>query len=93
MDGGDCRGREILVTALRGFIEQSGGDFSAKMAGKLKMVIQCVAVVASLVVLSIRGTRRPHVDSVDAGNRGVGGRALHDLLRRRVRESGGKYFR
>ncbi len=44
-------GREMLVTALRGFIEQSGGDFSAKMAGKLKMVFQCVAVVASLLVL------------------------------------------
>ena len=36
-------GRELLVTALRSFIEQSGGDFSAKMAGKLKMVFQCVA--------------------------------------------------
>lgn len=45
-------GREMLVTALRGFIEQSGGDFSAKMAGKLKMVFQCVAVVVSLWVLS-----------------------------------------
>ena len=45
-------GREMLVTALRGFIEQSGGDFSAQMAGKLKMVFQCVAVVASLLVLT-----------------------------------------
>lgn len=36
-------GRELLVTALRGFIEQRGGDFSAKLAGKLKMVFQCVA--------------------------------------------------
>lgn len=44
-------GREMLVTALRGYIEQSGGDFSAKMAGKLKMVFQCVAVAASLVML------------------------------------------
>ncbi len=44
-------GRELLVTALRGFIEQSGGDFSAKLAGKLKMVLQCVAVVASLIAL------------------------------------------
>jgi CDP-diacylglycerol--glycerol-3-phosphate 3-phosphatidyltransferase len=35
--------RELLVTALRGFIEQSGSDFSAKMAGKLKMVFQCLA--------------------------------------------------
>ena len=45
-------GREMLVTALRSFIEQSGGDFSAKMAGKLKMVFQCIAVAASLVVLT-----------------------------------------
>ncbi|MHB9081046.1 MAG: CDP-diacylglycerol--glycerol-3-phosphate 3-phosphatidyltransferase [Pirellulaceae bacterium] len=44
-------GREMLVTTLRSFIEQSGGDFSAKMAGKLKMVFQCVAVVASLLLL------------------------------------------
>jgi CDP-diacylglycerol---glycerol-3-phosphate 3-phosphatidyltransferase len=44
-------GRELLVTALRGFIEQSGGDFSANFAGKLKMVFQCVAAGASLVAL------------------------------------------
>ena len=44
-------GREMLVTALRGFIEQQGGDFSAMMAGKLKMVFQCAAVVASLLAL------------------------------------------
>lgn len=44
-------GREMLVTALRGFIEQSGGDFSAKMAGKLKMVFQCAAIIGSLLTL------------------------------------------
>ena len=47
--------REILVTALRSFIEQSGGDFSAKMAGKLKMWFQCIAVGACLVALAIAG--------------------------------------
>lgn len=52
-------GREMLVTALRSFIEQSGGDFSAQMAGKIKMVIQCVAVVASLVALSYGERVRP----------------------------------
>lgn len=36
-------GRELLVTALRSFIEDRGVDFSAKMSGKLKMVIQCIA--------------------------------------------------
>jgi CDP-diacylglycerol---glycerol-3-phosphate 3-phosphatidyltransferase len=45
-------GRELLVTALRSFLEQQGADFSAKMAGKLKMVFQCAAVVMSLFVLS-----------------------------------------
>jgi CDP-diacylglycerol--glycerol-3-phosphate 3-phosphatidyltransferase len=44
--------REILVTAIRSFIEQSGSDFSANMSGKLKMVFQCVAVVASLLILN-----------------------------------------
>jgi len=44
-------GREMLVTAIRGFIEQQGGDFSAAMSGKLKMVFQCAAVVASLLTL------------------------------------------
>jgi len=45
-------GRELLVTALRSMIEASGGDFSAGMSGKLKMVFQCVAVGASLITLS-----------------------------------------
>jgi CDP-diacylglycerol---glycerol-3-phosphate 3-phosphatidyltransferase len=44
-------GREMLVTAIRGFIEQQGGDFSAQLSGKLKMVFQCVAAVASLLAL------------------------------------------
>jgi CDP-diacylglycerol---glycerol-3-phosphate 3-phosphatidyltransferase len=43
--------REILVTALRSYIEQQGGDFSSTMSGKLKMVFQCAAVVASLLAL------------------------------------------
>lgn len=45
-------GRELLVTALRSFLEERGADFSAKMAGKLKMVFQCAAVVLSLVLLN-----------------------------------------
>ena len=44
-------GRELLVTVLRSMIEGSGGDFSANMAGKLKMWFQCIAVVASLLAL------------------------------------------
>ena len=44
-------GRELLVTALRSFIEERGSDFSAKMAGKLKMVFQCVAAGTGLFCL------------------------------------------
>lgn len=44
-------GRELLVTALRSFLEQRGADFSAEFAGKLKFVFQCAAVVASLLAL------------------------------------------
>jgi CDP-diacylglycerol--glycerol-3-phosphate 3-phosphatidyltransferase len=45
-------GRELLVTALRSFIEDRGSDFSAKMSGKLKMVLQCIAAGACLFYLS-----------------------------------------
>jgi CDP-diacylglycerol--glycerol-3-phosphate 3-phosphatidyltransferase len=44
--------RELLVTALRSVIEKEGGDFSAVMSGKLKMVFQCAAAVASLIALT-----------------------------------------
>ncbi len=45
-------GRELLVTALRSFIEDRGSDFSAKMSGKLKMVCQCFAAGVCLFYLS-----------------------------------------
>ncbi len=45
-------GRELLVTALRSFLEQQGADFSASISGKLKFILQCTAVGASLVWLS-----------------------------------------
>lgn len=45
-------GRELLVTSLRGMVEGSGGDFSARWMGKWKMLFQCVAVVACLILAS-----------------------------------------
>jgi CDP-diacylglycerol--glycerol-3-phosphate 3-phosphatidyltransferase len=42
-------GREMLVTSLRGFLEQRGADFSASASGKLKMLLQCIAATASLL--------------------------------------------
>ena len=45
-------GREILVTALRIFIEERGSDFSAQWSGKIKMVFQCLAASVCLFYLS-----------------------------------------
>lgn len=36
--------REFIVTALRGFMEQRGHAFGADPSGKLKMILQCVAI-------------------------------------------------
>lgn len=44
-------GREILVTSLRGYLEQQGADFSASASGKLKMFLQCVAATVALLSL------------------------------------------
>jgi len=43
--------RELYITSLRGFFEQEGIDFSAKMSGKLKMVLQSAAIPASMLSL------------------------------------------
>ncbi len=40
-------GREMFVTSLRSFLESEGRDFSATASGKIKMVLQCVAVSAA----------------------------------------------
>lgn len=44
--------RELVVTALRAELERSGRDFSAGLSGKLKMVLQCGAIGAELLVRS-----------------------------------------
>ena len=44
-------GREMFITSLRAFLEQHGRDFSAIWSGKIKMVLQCVAVTGSLLSL------------------------------------------
>ena len=36
--------RELLVTGLRGYVESRGGEFPADRWGKLKMILQCMAV-------------------------------------------------
>ncbi len=50
-------GRELLVTALRSFVEHGGGDFSANWAGKWKMVAQCAAACFSMFRLTYFDSR------------------------------------
>lgn len=52
-------GRELLITALRSYLEQQGADFSAAMSGKLKMVVQCIAAGVSLFALSYTAESEP----------------------------------
>lgn len=54
-------GRELLVTALRSFLEQQGADFSSAISGKLKFILQCTAAGASLFWLSYGPTGGPTV--------------------------------
>ncbi|MFM7042040.1 MAG: CDP-diacylglycerol--glycerol-3-phosphate 3-phosphatidyltransferase, partial [Planctomycetaceae bacterium] len=51
--------RELVVTALRAEMERSGRDFSAGPAGKLKMVLQCVAIALVLADRAGVGMRLP----------------------------------
>ncbi len=55
-------GRELLVTALRSYLEAEGADFSASMSGKLKMALQCLAATLSLLALSYGGPRPEALD-------------------------------
>jgi CDP-diacylglycerol--glycerol-3-phosphate 3-phosphatidyltransferase len=43
--------RELVITGLRGYLESLGARFGADWLGKLKMGLQCAAVVAIFVTL------------------------------------------
>lgn len=53
--------RELLVTTLRGVYERAGVDFSATASGKLKMILQSVAIPAIFLILAFApaGTGTP----------------------------------
>lgn len=48
--------RELIIQALRSQLESASVGFGAKMAGKLKMTIQCFAIVAVLFVFRQGGS-------------------------------------
>jgi CDP-diacylglycerol---glycerol-3-phosphate 3-phosphatidyltransferase len=43
--------RELVITSLRSFLENQGVRFGAEWVGKIKMVLQCAALMAIFVVL------------------------------------------
>jgi CDP-diacylglycerol--glycerol-3-phosphate 3-phosphatidyltransferase len=53
-------GRELLVTGLRGYVEAMGKKFGADWFGKLKMILQCVVLIAIMLVMSLRGQSWAH---------------------------------
>jgi phosphatidylglycerophosphate synthase len=48
--------RELIITGLRSFLENRGVVFGADWLGKLKMGLQCAALFAVFLVLSIQGS-------------------------------------
>jgi CDP-diacylglycerol--glycerol-3-phosphate 3-phosphatidyltransferase len=46
--------RELVITGLRSYVEQSGTKFGADWLGKLKMVLQCAAAFAIFAALLLR---------------------------------------
>src|SRR5262245_18061104 len=47
--------RELIITGLRSFFESQAANFGADWLGKLKMVLQCAALVAVFAHLTIAG--------------------------------------
>lgn len=45
--------RELLVTSLRGLVEGAGGDFSAMMSGKIKMIAQSIGAPAIMLIVAL----------------------------------------
>lgn len=46
--------RELLITGIRGIVESAGQKFGADWFGKLKTILQCVVLVAVLLLLTCR---------------------------------------
>lgn len=49
--------RELLITGLRGFVENAGVSFGADWLGKIKMVLQCAALLVIFLVLYLDSIR------------------------------------
>ena len=43
--------RELIITSLRSYLENLGANFGADWLGKIKMGLQCAALIAIFVAL------------------------------------------
>jgi CDP-diacylglycerol---glycerol-3-phosphate 3-phosphatidyltransferase len=46
--------RELIITSLRSFMENAGGNFGADWLGKVKMGLQCAALIAIFVFMYVQ---------------------------------------
>lgn len=51
--------RELVITGLRGFMENLGAVFGADWLGKIKMVLQCTALIVIFLVLEAQTRELP----------------------------------
>ena len=51
--------RELLVTSIRAALESIGIDFSAQRTGKLKMILQVIAIPVILIAVYLDPTDKP----------------------------------
>lgn len=54
-------GRELIITGLRSFVEGRGANFGADWLGKIKMVLQCAALIAIFMYLEWKADWLVHV--------------------------------
>ncbi len=57
--------RELIISGLRSYIESQGARFGADWLGKLKMALQCVAIIAIFVALL--SPTEPTLSAIRAG--------------------------
>jgi CDP-diacylglycerol---glycerol-3-phosphate 3-phosphatidyltransferase len=53
--------RELVITSLRSFMETYGANFGADWLGKLKMVLQCAALIAIFTALGTASQVSPPI--------------------------------
>jgi CDP-diacylglycerol--glycerol-3-phosphate 3-phosphatidyltransferase len=61
--------RELIITGLRSFFESQSAAFGADWLGKLKMVLQCAALIAIFGALALRDADSSNLKSAADGLR------------------------